>query len=71
MTFEEAKKYLEFAPVGVFLVRFSGSRPGSFAIDYVTFSTPPVAEERYGAIPDPQTIGLTFFEFIFFLKKKI
>ncbi len=36
MTLEESKKYLEFAPVGDFLVRFSGSRPGSFAVDYVT-----------------------------------
>jgi len=31
----ESKKFLEPQPVGTFLVRFSGSRPGAFVLDYI------------------------------------
>jgi hypothetical protein len=31
----ESKKFLEQQPVGTFLIRFSGSRPGAFVLDYV------------------------------------
>jgi len=31
----ESKKFLELQPIGTFLIRFSGSRPGSFVLDYV------------------------------------
>jgi len=31
----ESKKFLEHQGVGTFLIRFSGSRPGSFVLDYV------------------------------------
>jgi len=31
----ESKTFLENQPIGTFLMRFSGSRPGSFVIDYV------------------------------------
>ncbi len=32
---DEGKKFLELSPVGTFLIRFSGSKPGSFVLDYV------------------------------------
>jgi hypothetical protein len=31
----ESKKFLEQEPVGTFLVRFSGSQPGAFVLDYL------------------------------------
>jgi hypothetical protein len=31
----ESKRFLEQQGVGTFLIRFSGSRPGSFVLDYV------------------------------------
>jgi len=31
----ESNKFLETQPVGTFLIRFSGSRPGAFVLDYV------------------------------------
>jgi hypothetical protein len=31
----DAIKFLEYQPVGTFLVRFSNSRPGAFTLDYV------------------------------------
>jgi len=32
---DESKKFLELSPIGTFLIRFSGSKPGSFVLDYV------------------------------------
>jgi len=33
---EETKKFLEFQPVGTFLMRFSSSKPGSFALAFTS-----------------------------------
>eukprot|EP01119_Soliformovum_irregulare_P011932 TRINITY_DN3057_c0_g1_i1.p1 TRINITY_DN3057_c0_g1~~TRINITY_DN3057_c0_g1_i1.p1 ORF type:complete len:875 (-),score=246.30 TRINITY_DN3057_c0_g1_i1:43-2667(-) len=35
ISLNEAKKFLEHQPAGTYLIRFSGSRPGSFVLDYV------------------------------------
>lgn len=36
LTLEETKKFLEFQPVGTFLMRFSSSKPGSFALAFTS-----------------------------------
>jgi RhoGEF domain/WW domain/SH2 domain/CBL proto-oncogene N-terminus, EF hand-like domain len=36
LTMDEAKKFLEFQPVNTYLVRFSGTKPGSFALAFAS-----------------------------------
>lgn len=36
MSLEEARKFLEFQPVGTYLIRFSSSKPGSFALAFTS-----------------------------------
>lgn len=36
MSSEETRKFLEFQPPGTFLVRFSSSKPGSFALGFTS-----------------------------------
>ena len=40
LTLEETKKFLEFQPVGTFLMRFSSSKPGSFALAFASAPHP-------------------------------
>lgn len=51
MSKEEAKRFLEMGELGTFLVRFSSSQPGSFAISYVGLSILNKGEEEYKEMP--------------------
>lgn len=51
LSLEEAHKFLEVHPVGTFLVRFSSSKPGSFAIDFVGYGNASGSSQRYGSMP--------------------
>jgi len=48
MTAEESQKYLETEEVGTFLVRFSNSKGGAFALDYVRLAEMNQAQPLYG-----------------------
>lgn len=51
MSREEAKRFLETEPYGTFLVRFSSTKPASFAISYVGFQFSQGEDSSYQQIP--------------------